>query len=138
MATRCWPKSDDGDSPHDTIVRRFDFGDQRARSLLAGAGMTIEKQAARWPSFPAGRKRGSDMLVLRLPEPNFYLLDEPTNHLDIDGQEALESELLSQGASCLLASHDRSFVRATGNRFWLIEGRRLTETESPEPFLAQS
>jgi hypothetical protein len=42
------------------------------------------------------------MLALRLTNPNFYLLDEPTNHLDIDGQEALEGELMAQQASCLL------------------------------------
>ncbi|MBR7539701.1 ABC-F family ATP-binding cassette domain-containing protein, partial [Mycobacterium tuberculosis] len=76
------------------------------------------------------------MLVLRLANPNFFLLDEPTNHLDIDGQEALESELMAHEASCLLVSHDRSFVRAVGNRFWLIEKRRLVEVESPEAFFA--
>ena len=51
------------------------------------------------------------MLLLRLAQPNFYLLDEPTNHLDIEGQEALEDELLEHQASCLLVSHDRNFVR---------------------------
>jgi ATPase subunit of ABC transporter with duplicated ATPase domains len=78
------------------------------------------------------------MLVLRLRAPNFYLLDEPTNHLDIDGQEALESELLAQEASCLLVSHDRSFVRAIGNRFWLIDKRRLVEIDGPEDFFASA
>ncbi|MNL66246.1 putative ABC transporter ATP-binding protein [compost metagenome] len=76
------------------------------------------------------------MLVLRLREPNFYLLDEPTNHLDIEGQEALEDELAKNEASCLLVSHDRSFVRNIGNRFWLIERRRLVEVEDPEDFFA--
>ena len=57
-------------------------------------------------------------------------------HLDIDGQEALEVELLKHEASCLLVSHDRSFVRNVGNRFWLIEKRRLVEVESPEAFFA--
>ncbi len=74
------------------------------------------------------------MLALRLIHPNFYLLDEPTNHLDIDGQEALEDELLKHQASCLLASHDRSFIRAVGNRFWLIDKQRLTEVDDPEAF----
>ena len=51
-----------------------------------------------------------------------------------EGQEALEAELLGQGATCVLVSHDRSFVRAVGNRFWLIEGKRLVEVDDPEPF----
>jgi ATPase subunit of ABC transporter with duplicated ATPase domains len=76
------------------------------------------------------------MLVLRLAQPNFYLLDEPTNHLDIDGQEALEAELMKHEASCLIVSHDRSFVRAVGNRFWLIDRKRLVEVDGPEDFFA--
>ena len=49
-------------------------------------------------------------------------------------QEALETELLAQGAACVLVSHDRSFVRAVGNRFWLIEAKKLVEVEDPEAF----
>ncbi|QKK24587.1 ABC-F family ATP-binding cassette domain-containing protein [Rhizobium hidalgonense] len=126
----------DQDTPIGTIVRRFDVGDQRARALLAGAGMTIDMQAKPIRQLSGGQKARLGMLVLRLTEPNFYLLDEPTNHLDIEGQEALEGELMAQEASCLLVSHDRSFVRAVGNRFWLIEKKRLVEVESPEGFFA--
>jgi ATPase subunit of ABC transporter with duplicated ATPase domains len=73
-----------------------------------------------------------------LTNPNFYLLDEPTNHLDIDGQEALEAELMAHQASCLFVSHDRSFVRSTGNRFWLIDKKKLVEVDSPEGFFAEA
>jgi ATPase subunit of ABC transporter with duplicated ATPase domains len=83
-----------------------------------------------------GQKARLGMLVLRLTQPNFYLLDEPTNHLDIEGQEALEEELLDHQASCLLVSHDRNFVRNVGNRFWLIERKRLVELDGPEAFFA--
>ncbi len=76
------------------------------------------------------------MLMLRLAYPNFYLLDEPTNHLDIEGQEALESELLAHEATSLLVSHDRSFIRAVANRFWLINQRKLVEVDDPEGFFA--
>jgi ATPase subunit of ABC transporter with duplicated ATPase domains len=126
----------DSDTPMETIIRRFDVGDQRARALLAGAGMTIDMQSRPVGRLSGGQKARLGMLVLRLAEPNFYLLDEPTNHLDIDGQEALEGELMAHQASCLVVSHDRSFVRAIGNRFWQIERRRLIEVESPEPFFA--
>ncbi|WP_117190608.1 ABC-F family ATP-binding cassette domain-containing protein [Rhizobium terrae] len=129
---------DDRSTPHQTIIRRFDIGDQRARSLLAGAGMSIEMQARPVGELSGGQKARLGLLVLRLREPNFYLLDEPTNHLDIDGQEALEGELLKHQASCLLVSHDRSFVRAVGNRFWLIERKRLVEVDEPEAFFASA
>src|SRR5438128_1768008 len=85
-----------------------------------------------------GQKARLGMLLLRLAQPNFYLLDEPTNHLDIEGQEALEDELMDHQASCLLVSHDRSFVRTVGNRFWLIDRKKLVELEGPEAFFASA
>ncbi|GLS18994.1 ABC transporter [Labrys miyagiensis] len=126
----------DEETPMHAIVHRFDVGDQRARSLLAGAGITIEKQSRPIGRLSSGQKARLGLLLLRLAEPNFYLLDEPTNHLDIEGQEALEGELLDPRASCLLVSHDRSFVRAVANRFWLIERKKLVELDGPEDFFA--
>ena len=127
---------EDSETPMRTIVRRFEIGDQRARALLAGAGLLIEMQGRPVRKLSGGQKARLGMLVLRLTQPNFYLLDEPTNHLDIDGQEALEDELMEHQASCLLVSHDRNFVRNVGNRFWLIERKRLVELEGPEGFFA--
>lgn len=122
------------DAPLAAITRSFELGEQRARTLLAGAGMGIDMQGRAIGRLSGGQKARLAMLVLRLTNPNFYLLDEPTNHLDIDGQEALEGELMAQEASCLLVSHDRSFVRNVGNRFWLIDRKRLIEVEGPEAF----
>ena len=128
----------DADTPIDTIVRRFEVGDQRARALLAGAGVAIDMQTRRIGQLSGGQRARLNALALRLTNPNFYLLDEPTNHLDIEGQEALESELIAHQASCLLVSHDRSFVRAVGNRFWVIERKRLLEVEGAEGFFADA
>jgi ATPase subunit of ABC transporter with duplicated ATPase domains len=125
------------DTPLAAICRRFELGEQRARSLLAGAGISVEKQPGAIGKLSGGQKARLAMLVLRLTNPNFYLLDEPTNHLDIEGQEALEAELMENEASCLVVSHDRSFVRAIGNRFWLIDKRKLVEVDSPEAFFAE-
>ena len=116
------------------LVTAFKTGDAPARSLLAGAGIREGAQTKSLAPLSGGQKARLAMLLLRLQQPNFYLLDEPTNHLDIEGQEALESELLTQGATCLLASHDRSFVRNVGSRFWLIDKKRLIEVDDPEAF----
>ena len=43
-------------------------------------------------------------------------------------------ELLRNEAASLIVSHDRSFVRTVGNRFWMIERKKLVELESPEFF----
>ncbi len=128
----------DADTPMRTIVRRFEVGDQRARALLAGSGLSIEMQGRPIGQLSGGQKARLGMLLLRLARPNFYLLDEPTNHLDIEGQEALEDELSDDQASCLLVSHDRNFVRAVGNRFWLIDKKKLVELEGPEEFFASA
>jgi ATPase subunit of ABC transporter with duplicated ATPase domains len=125
----------DSDTPMTAVAGQFDIGDQRARAVLAGAGVTIQMQDTKIGALSGGQKARLAMLVLRLRNPNFYLLDEPTNHLDIEGQEALEDELIEHDASCLLVSHDRSFLRNVGNRFWWIKDRKLEEVDSPEPFL---
>jgi ATPase subunit of ABC transporter with duplicated ATPase domains len=127
---------DDAETPMRIITRRLDIGDQQARTLLAGAGLSVEMQSRPIGRLSGGQKARLGMLALRLTQPNFYLLDEPTNHLDIEGQEALEQELLSRQASCLLISHDRDFVRNVGNRFWLIERKKLVELDGPEAFFA--
>ena len=123
------------------ITGRFDLGDQAARTALAGVGITVAMQTTRIAALSGGQKARLAMLTLRLLRPNFFLLDEPTNHLDIEGQEALEDELCEKGAAALLVSHDRSLIRAVGTRFWWIDssskgGGRLTEVDSPEPFIA--
>jgi ATPase subunit of ABC transporter with duplicated ATPase domains len=125
-------------TPWAAVAERFDVGDQKARVLLAGAGIGVDLQGARISALSGGQKARLAMLVLRLTQPNLYLLDEPTNHLDIEGQETLEAELNSQEASALLVSHDRAFVRGVGTRFWQIQGRRLVEAEGPEGFFREA
>ncbi|WP_224702536.1 ATP-binding cassette domain-containing protein [Devosia aquimaris] len=123
-------------SPLDYITGRFDLGDQRSKSLLAGAGFVVEKQERPISELSFGQRARLGLLALRLSEPNLYLLDEPTNHIDIAGQERLEDEILSHGATSILVSHDRSFVRGLGSRFFEIDRRRLKEVPSPEAFFA--
>lgn len=124
------------ETPMQAIAGQFDIGDQRARGLLAGAGVSIQMQDTPLGKLSGGQRARLAMLTLRLKQPNFYILDEPTNHLDIEGQEMLEDELTRHDAACLMVSHDRSFVRNTGNRFWEIQRKRLVEVEDPEAFFA--
>lgn len=124
-------------TPMALLTETCDIGDQRARGLLAGAGITFQMQDVAIMRLSGGQKARLSMLLLRLKSPNFYLLDEPTNHLDIEGQEALEAELISNDAASLVVSHDRRFLQNVGNRFWLINGRTLEEIDSPQRFLEQ-
>jgi ATPase subunit of ABC transporter with duplicated ATPase domains len=117
------------DTPIGLLTDRFRLGDQRIRSLLAGAGMPVDRQTQPIGRFSYGERARLGLLVLRLTDPNLYLLDEPTNHVDITGQEALEAELLRQEATCIVTSHDRYFARAIGTRFLLIDRGRLHELD---------
>ncbi len=126
----------DAETPLSLITHRFDVGDQRARALLAGAGFPIEWQTRRIGKLSFGQKSRLGLLCLRLSAPNFYLLDEPTNHIDIAGQEDLAAEIRERGATSIIVSHDRTFVRETGTRFWILEKKRLVEADSPDGFFA--
>jgi ATPase subunit of ABC transporter with duplicated ATPase domains len=120
-------------TPWDAVKRSSDLTDPQARAQLAGAGVSIDAQAAPVARLSGGQRARLAMLILRLVQPNFYLLDEPTNHLDIEGQDMLEGELIEHGAACLLTSHDRAFVRAVATRIWVITGKRLVEVDDPDP-----
>ena len=123
-------------TPAEFISTGFDQNDARVRSLLAAAGFTVEKQGQRISSLSFGQRARLGLLALRLSAPNFYLMDEPTNHVDIPGRETLEAEILEHGATAILVSHDRSFVRNVGTRYLEIVGRRLVEVESASAFFA--
>ena len=124
-------------SPMDAVTGCSEVGDQRARALLAGAGINFEVQRSTISTLSGGQRSRLAMLLLRLANPNFYILDEPTNHLDIEGQEALEHEMLEHDATALVVSHDRTFVRTVGTRFWQIDRERLIEVENPDGFFAE-
>lgn len=123
-------------SPLDYLLHRFDEGDRRTIALLAGAGFPPDRQGKPIRTLSLGQRARLALLALRLAHPNFYLLDEPTNHLDIPGQEQLETDIREQGATTILVTHDRAFLRAIGTRFLLIDGKRLREVDGPEQFLA--
>jgi ATPase subunit of ABC transporter with duplicated ATPase domains len=119
----------DHQTPHGLIAARQGVGDRQATSLLAGAGFTIEAQGRLIGVLSPGQKARLGLLALRLTRPNLYLLDEPTNHVDIPGQEQLEAEMLEHAATCVLISHDRSFVNAVGTRFLSIAHGALHERD---------
>ncbi|WP_243369042.1 ABC-F family ATP-binding cassette domain-containing protein [Microvirga solisilvae] len=121
-------------SAHDFILSRFRLGDQRSRAVLAEAGFSIERQGLPIERLSPGQKSRLGLLALRLSDPNFYLMDEPTNHVDIPGREQLEDEILDSDATCIVVSHDRSFVKTIGTRFLVIEKGRLKEVDTPEVF----
>jgi ATPase subunit of ABC transporter with duplicated ATPase domains len=122
------------ESPLGFIADRFRLGDQRSVGLLAGAGFGVEQQRQPIARLSPGQKARLGLLALRLTEPNLYLMDEPTNHVDIAGQEKLEAEILAHGATCVMASHDRRFVKTVATRYLLIDAGGMSEIDLPREF----
>ncbi|MDC9597495.1 ABC-F family ATP-binding cassette domain-containing protein [Xenorhabdus anantnagensis] len=73
-------------------------------------------------------------LILKLNKHNFLILDEPTNHLDIFGKMELESELINNGMTILITSHDKAFIDNVANRFLLIKNGELEEVTSSDGY----
>ncbi len=82
----------------DEFLHRFGLDEGRATATASGGE----------------RKRAALALALAL-EPQLLLLDEPTNHLDIDGITLLE-DLLLKGPTCLVITHDRTFLDRVATR----------------------
>lgn len=62
-----------------------------------------------------GRKRVA-LALAYAAKPDIWLLDEPTNHLDVDAIVLLQEVLNGFNGSCVVISHDRSFLDAVCTR----------------------
>src|SRR5574337_1924302 len=76
--------------------------------------------------FSGGEKSRLALALLIWQRPNLLLLDEPTNHLDLEMRHALTLALQDYVGGMVIVSHDRALLRATCDRFLLVDGGRLT------------
>ncbi|MBR6000731.1 MAG: ATP-binding cassette domain-containing protein, partial [Oxalobacter sp.] len=74
-----------------------------------------------------GEKARLALALIVWQRPNLLLLDEPTNHLDLAMREALTEALAQYEGTLLLVSHDRHLLRATTDRFYIVEDHKLRE-----------
>ncbi|MBV8592669.1 MAG: ABC-F family ATP-binding cassette domain-containing protein, partial [Caulobacteraceae bacterium] len=107
---------------------------EAAAKALVQAGFPYRRIGEPIAVLSHGERSRLLFLHMRLRAPNLYLLDEPTSHLDIEGQEALEAQLIETDAACVLVSHDRYFIRAAATRFLEIVRGRIVEREAPDAF----
>ena len=97
----------------------FDF-----RGELPGPGANTPCAA-----FSGGEKSRLALALTIWQCPNLLLLDEPTNHLDLEMRHALTLALQEFDGAMVLVSHDRALLRATCDRFLLVDAGRVTEYE---------
>ena len=102
-----------GESALDFLMRDSDqpdwkCGEVAGRFELKGA--YLEGPVA---ALSGGWQTRVKLAALLLHMPNLLLLDEPTNFLDLRTQILLEHFLREFSHACLIASHDRAFLRET-------------------------
>jgi len=76
-----------------------------------------------------GEKSRLCLSVLVHKKPNLLILDEPTNHLDIEMTDSLLSALKDYHGTIIFVSHDRYFIDALANKYWVFN-KRLSPDES--------
>ena len=97
----------------------FDFrGDGKGETLSAPATTPCGP-------FSGGEKSRLTLALLIWQCPNLLLLDEPTNHLDLEMRHALTRALQDYEGAMVLVSHDRGLLRATCDRFLLVDAGQV-------------
>ena len=116
------------------ITRNTEVPKGRIVPELVGAGFPFLHLDRKIETLSGGEKARLQFLTLKLRAPNLVIMDEPTNHIDLAGIEKLEEDILESSGTFIFVSHDRRFISHVANRFFLINGGRLQEIESVEPY----
>lgn len=112
---------------------------QQERKRLAYNTLRRVGLAHRMSAFPKELSGGEQQRVTiaraLINRPEILIADEPTGNLDPElSWEILRLflEINGKGTTVLLATHERSYVRALGGRTLVLERGRLVEDESVE------
>jgi ATP-binding cassette subfamily F protein 3 len=101
--------------------------EQELRDYLGSFDFRGEMATSSVAPFSGGEKARLALALIIWTRPNLLLLDEPTNHLDLETREALTLALAQFEGALILVSHDRALLRATTDRFLLVDGGTCTE-----------
>ena len=100
---------------------------ERARRLLAEAGVPAERWQIPSEALSGGERAQLSLARIVASEANLLLLDEPAVDLDLDGIERLERTLIDGAATLLFSSHDQRLIERVATRLWSLEGGELVE-----------
>ena len=81
-----------------------------AEKILMDIGFSLDDLHKSPAEFSGGWQIRLNLAKLLLTEPDLMLLDEPTNYLDIISIRCLKTFLKNLKKSCILISHDRTFL----------------------------
>ncbi len=109
----------------------------RMRSFLARFGFSGEDCFKMVNNLSGGERTKLALAKILYHPANFIIFDEPTNHLDIDSREALEDALKEFEGTCLIVSHDRSFLSAIADRIIHVNNGFVTVYDGGYDFFAE-
>ncbi|RUO26741.1 ABC transporter ATP-binding protein [Aliidiomarina minuta] len=109
-------------------VQRLDSkaSEQSLRDYLGSFGFKGDDAFAPCGPMSGGEKARLVLALVVYQKPNLLLLDEPTNHLDLDIREALMRALQEFSGAMVIVSHDRHFLRATVDDFYLVANQQVS------------
>ncbi|MCL2063691.1 MAG: ABC-F family ATP-binding cassette domain-containing protein [Candidatus Cloacimonetes bacterium] len=90
-------------------------------SYLSKFGYDEDQVEQKVFSLSGGEKSRLYLAQLIHEKPNLLILDEPTNHLDINMIKSLEKALKNYDGTLILVSHDRYFIKAITDDYWIIK-----------------
>lgn len=99
--------------------------EQSLRDYLGSFGFKGDSAFAPTGPFSGGEKARLVLALIVYQRPNLLLLDEPTNHLDLDIREALIRALQDFTGAMVIVSHDRHFLRATVDDYYLVAHHKV-------------
>ncbi|KGP44521.1 ABC-F family ATP-binding cassette domain-containing protein [Morganella morganii] len=117
----------DSDSLMDALKPFAPLIDEQRKMALISAGFPYLRHQQAVSALSGGERARLLFVGLSLANYSLLMLDEPTNHLDMDGKLALAEEISRFEGGLILVSHDRELIEKSCNRFWYIDGNRLTE-----------
>ena len=85
-------------------------------------GFTGEQALRNIGTMSGGEKARLVLATIVTQQPHLLVLDEPTNHLDGATRDSLAEALIEFDGALLLVSHDRYLMRASVDRFILVDG----------------
>ncbi len=103
------------------------FVEKKVKSVLRIVGME-EKMEALPPSLSGGEQQRVAVARAIVGDPKIILADEPTGSLDPESAAAilaLFDRCREQGATLLIATHDRDLIRNAGGRLIHLDRGRL-------------